>query len=961
MPRRRLRRHHPGAALALVLLLLAGVATSLAAGTASAQLTQEQQRALGTVIETRTAEIERAAAARLRAATAPETATETAETAAGTPAPTGDTAAAPTGTDAPARVDPGGEPGGDPVIADLTQVLRNPEARRALIAALEATGGTTPQAPEQGSARADAGGAGTARDATPPPGPGVGPGTGLTRLAAGAVSALSRSSPAASGSGETAPSASSETAPDGGTTPAAAPDAAAGAEAASAPAEAASDAPAAEPVLPIPAPDISVLTGLVQEFYQDAVWASGITTQVPQLLDWLAIQFDDDMRGVWLNLAVQIGLVVLAGLAAAALARLAVGGPARRLQEKAEDTAASRRLVLLLTRLVLRLLPIALFAAAAQATMPLIDAELRTELVAAVIVTSLVSLRAATVVLHALLAPRRPALRLVPVSDETARLLYRGFWRAALVLMLGYMTVEVARLLGMPPGGRDLLTHVIGLIVLIVTVHTLIALRGVGKRAIRRITLGSSASAAWVNGLLRGLADIWHLLAAAYAIGIFFAWVIDAERWFALAGWATVKTLVVFFLSLLVFGWIQRVRDAGMMRLHAATSLDRAARQRVRHYLGLATTAARVLLLAGALALILTAWHLDVVAWLSSGVAQRILSIGFNVALVLAVSVALWEGVNHLIQRYLSSTDRDGAPVERGQRERTLLPLLRNVLSVFLVVVVSLILLSELGLDIAPLLAGAGVVGLAIGFGSQKLVQDVISGVFNLLEDTIAVGDVVQVGGHAGVVEAMSIRSLRLRDLSGNLHTIPFSGVDTVTNMTKDFSYYLFEVGVAYRENTDHVTAVLQEIGDELRQDAEYGPSILEPLEVLGVDGFRDSAVIIKARIMTKPIMQWWVGREFNRRMKHRFDALGIEIPFPHMTLYFGVDKEGNAPPGHLHVDRLAAMGQRAAAGGAPASAPGSGGSSQAAPLPSGDTPAPAWLPDPSSDGGTDGGTDGGR
>jgi small conductance mechanosensitive channel len=250
--------------------------------------------------------------------------------------------------------------------------------------------------------------------------------------------------------------------------------------------------------------------------------------------------------------------------------------------------------------------------------------------------------------------------------------------------------------------------------------------------------------------------------------------------------------------------------------------------------------------------------------------------------------------------------------------------------------------------DIAPLLAGAGVVGLAVGFGSQKLVQDVISGVFNLLEDTIAVGDVVQVGSHAGVVEAMSIRSIRLRDLSGNLHTIPFSGVDTVTNMTKQFSYYLMEVGIAYRENTDHVTEILKEIGAELQEDAEYGPNILEPLEVLGVDGFRDSAVIIKARIKTKPIMQWWVGREFNRRMKHRFDALGIEIPFPHMTLYFGVDKQGNAPPAHLHVDRLAAMGRTAARGEAPA------------PIESPHGPSPTnttvSLPDPDGSGPGDGG-----
>jgi small conductance mechanosensitive channel len=207
------------------------------------------------------------------------------------------------------------------------------------------------------------------------------------------------------------------------------------------------------------------------------------------------------------------------------------------------------------------------------------------------------------------------------------------------------------------------------------------------------------------------------------------------------------------------------------------------------------------------------------------------------------------------------------------------------------------VVLSELGMDIGPLLAGAGVVGLAIGFGSQKLVQDVINGVFILFEDSIAVGDVVQVGDHAGVVEALSIRSIRLRDLSGQVHTVPFSAVDTVINMTKDFSYYLLDIGVAYRENTDEVVAVVKDIVEEMREDPNFKDAILEPLDVLGVNAFADSAVVIRARIKTLPSKQWGVGREFNRRMKQRFDERGIEIPFPHTTLYFGEGKDGTAPP----------------------------------------------------------------
>jgi small-conductance mechanosensitive channel len=215
-----------------------------------------------------------------------------------------------------------------------------------------------------------------------------------------------------------------------------------------------------------------------------------------------------------------------------------------------------------------------------------------------------------------------------------------------------------------------------------------------------------------------------------------------------------------------------------------------------------------------------------------------------------------------------------------------------------------MVVLAELGVNITPLLAGAGVVGLAVGFGAQKLVQDVITGWFILMEDTIAVGDVAEVAGHAGLVERISIRTIRLRDLSGVVHTIPFSAVDSVKNFTKDFSYYLFEVGVAYREDTDEVVEVLREIDAEMREDPELGPDILEPLEVMGVDRFEDSAVIVRVRTKTKPLRQWAVGREFNRRMKKAFDARGIEIPFPHQTVYFGVDKEGKAPPATLRMEQ---------------------------------------------------------
>jgi small conductance mechanosensitive channel len=199
-----------------------------------------------------------------------------------------------------------------------------------------------------------------------------------------------------------------------------------------------------------------------------------------------------------------------------------------------------------------------------------------------------------------------------------------------------------------------------------------------------------------------------------------------------------------------------------------------------------------------------------------------------------------------------------------------------------------MMILSEIGIDLKPLLAAAGLSGLAIGFGAQSLVKDVISGFFILLENSVRVGDVVEVAGVSGVVEEVKLRTITLRDLSGNVHVVPNGIVDKVKNMTKLYSYYLFDIGVAYREDVDEVMAVLKEIAAELQADPKFGADILEPLDMLGLDQFADSAVIIKCRIKTTPMEQWRIGREMNRRIKKTFDAKGIEIPFPHRTIYWG-------------------------------------------------------------------------
>ncbi len=225
---------------------------------------------------------------------------------------------------------------------------------------------------------------------------------------------------------------------------------------------------------------------------------------------------------------------------------------------------------------------------------------------------------------------------------------------------------------------------------------------------------------------------------------------------------------------------------------------------------------------------------------------------------------------------------------ETEKRVHTLMDILRGTLKIVVWSMFIMIFLKKVNIDIAPLLAGAGIVGLAVGFGAQELVRDFITGFFILLENQVRAGDVAIINGTGGLVEKIELRTITLRDFSGVVHIVQNGKINTLSNMTKEWSAMVFDIGVAYKENVDAVMKVIKEVGDELQNDAEFGKNIIEPIEIFGVDQFADSAVVIKARIKTKPIQQWTIGRQFRGRLKKAFDAKGIEIPFPHTTVYWG-------------------------------------------------------------------------
>jgi small conductance mechanosensitive channel len=222
-----------------------------------------------------------------------------------------------------------------------------------------------------------------------------------------------------------------------------------------------------------------------------------------------------------------------------------------------------------------------------------------------------------------------------------------------------------------------------------------------------------------------------------------------------------------------------------------------------------------------------------------------------------------------------------GDATERLKRARTLSRLLERTLSALLTAIASLMVLRELNVDIMPILTGAGIVGLAVGFGAQTLVKDLIAGFFLILENQVRVGDVATINGTGGLVEAINLRTVVLRDLEGAVHVFPNGSIATLANRTKDFSYYVVDVGVAHKEDTDTVTDVLRDVGAELAADPRYQRAVLEPLDILGVDAFGDTHITIRIRIKTVPLKQWEVGRELRRRIKKAFDARGIETRTP--------------------------------------------------------------------------------
>ncbi len=293
----------------------------------------------------------------------------------------------------------------------------------------------------------------------------------------------------------------------------------------------------------------------------------------------------------------------------------------------------------------------------------------------------------------------------------------------------------------------------------------------------------------------------------------------------------------------------------------------------------------RLLLGAAAIVAVAAVWGFDLPGFLTRGIGSELAQTILRSALLLVAAVIAMEMAAFFINLSIERLKRRSRSRRRAAQLSTLGPILRGAVHAIIVTIVGLTLLGELGLRIGPLLAGAGVVGVALGFGAQTLVKDFLTGIFLLIEDIVAVGDIVRIGDSSGVVEEMTLRTIRLRAYDGTLHVIPFGEAQIVHNLTKTFSFYVFEIQISYGSDIGQAMQIMRTVSAELQQDPEFTQKILEPLDVAGVDALGDSGVVLKARIKTLPGDQWGVGRELNRRIKLAFDEAGVEIPFPHMKL----------------------------------------------------------------------------
>jgi len=655
--------------------------------------------------------------------------------------------------------------------------------------------------------------------------------------------------------------------------------------------------PAAEPVVPAPGEEglgariaettqawVNTLAGLAISTWDELM-------EAPERLDGLGSAVEPS---VLVSALKELGLTIVGTYAVYILIRLGAGGLRRRIGRSGEAGGPLHKLVMGFAMAVLDAATVlAAWAAGYAIATFALDPPGSVGIRQTMYLNAFVAVEIARNVIRLVLRPETGSLRLIPMPDAGARYLATRLIIAAAILGYGQLLAApiVARNAGWQAG------QAVGVAVgLVVVLMGFVAVLRHRRAVADWLTPAEPGS----RKLFAALARLWHVPVLIYLAALF---VIVMTRpgnvlWPVLE--ASGKILLAIVIGMMVNGFLAARMREGVKLPESLRAKLPLLEQRLNAFVPKLLMVVRVVVALVVLGVALEqAGVFDTEGWLATETGLRLTGAAVSVFFILLGAFLVWLAFSAWVDWRLSP-DVGRVPTPR---ETTLLSLLRNAATIALLVITLMFALSEMGIDIAPLIASAGVLGLAIGFGAQKLVQDVITGVFIQLENAMNVGDVVTVGSITGGVEKLTVRSVSIRDLNGTYHLIPFSSVDAVSNFTRDFAYCVMDAGIAYREDIDEAKQGVLDAFAALKDDETQGAALLGDVEWFGVQALGDSAVVLRARVKTRPGAQWGFGRAWNEQIKKIFDARGIEIPFPHQTVYFGELKDGSAPPVHLVRD----------------------------------------------------------
>jgi small-conductance mechanosensitive channel len=565
-----------------------------------------------------------------------------------------------------------------------------------------------------------------------------------------------------------------------------------------------------------------------------------------------------------------------------------------------------QQLPYVLAHFVLTLVPpIAFFLIATSLASLWVDSTSATQDVLDTLINAYLVVRTVMIIVRLFIAPRAPALRLLNVSDTVAYRLQIWMRWIVGVAVLGNALADVATSIGFSDDLHDALSRFAVLVGHVLLVAMVLRYRRAVARRIRSATAHRPSLAllgAW-------LSDIWAIAAISLIVALWFVWALDVKnglaRVFDLFGQSIAVLAAARVVAIVVLGGLARV-----FHTDEPESLPPASRRALRYYPVLRRMVSTLISLV-AIVMILEVLGVDAWKWILAGsIGKNLLSACITVGVSCVVALLIWESTNAIIERRLERWS-DAEDRLRAARLRTLLPMLRSILFIVIAMIIGMTALNQLGVNTAPLLASASIIGVALGFGSQKLVQDFITGIFLLMENAMQVGDWVTVAGVSGTVEYLSIRTVRLRGGDGSLYTVPFSSVTTVNNTNRGVGNAAVKVSVAYDEDLDRVVTVLKEIGAEMRQDPAFADAILNDFEYWGVDLVDGAMISLSGQIRARDSGRWGVQREFNRRMLKRFRELGIRVADNQRRFIEETPAQGSAQaPAH----ETAAAGEIAAA-----------------------------------------------